>query len=321
MKSIGEALRQERLRRNLELRQISDELKISSRMLAAIEAEQFERLPGGVFSRSFVRQYAQYLGLSAEEVGAFVDRVLDPVPQDLRVVEPVRPPAAPARPPATPARPPATPARQQAAPARPPAAPARPQATSVQLPPVDNWPSAGGRSFSWRSPLLSLGMVVVAMLGCAGVYAWWSHSRRSVAAPEPAAAAGVPLRQAAVLPPPASPPAPTPAPTPVSPAPQPEPNPDAPVRVQLTAAEPVWMSVRSDGKYLFSGVLEANQTRVVGANATVLLLLGNAGGVSITLNGKPIGSVGPRGQIRTVQLTPGGFEIDPPKPAGSPEPM
>jgi hypothetical protein len=91
--------------------------------------------------------------------------------------------------------------------------------------------------------------------------------------------------------------------------------------VQLTAAEPVWMSVRSDGKLLFSDVLEAHQTRVVDANATVLVLLGNAGGVDITLNGKSIGSVGPRGQVRTVQLTPGGFDIVPPKPAGSPEPM
>ena len=55
MKSIGETLRQERLRQNVELRQISEALKISSRMLAAIEDEKFERLPGGVFSRSFVR--------------------------------------------------------------------------------------------------------------------------------------------------------------------------------------------------------------------------------------------------------------------------
>jgi len=60
-----------------------------------------------------VRQYAQYLGLSAEEVGAFVDRVLDPVPQDLRVVEPVRPPAAP-RPSARYARPSARYARPAA---------------------------------------------------------------------------------------------------------------------------------------------------------------------------------------------------------------
>jgi len=47
----------------------------------------------------------------------------------------------------------------------------------------------------------------------------------------------------------------------------------------------------------------------------VLLRLGNAGGVSITLNGKPIGEVGPKGQVRTVQLTSGGFQIVAPKPS------
>ena len=45
------------------------------------------------------------------------------------------------------------------------------------------------------------------------------------------------------------------------------------------------------------------------ANEKVLLRLGNAGGVTITLNGKPIGAVGPKGQVRTVQFTSGGFQI------------
>ena len=79
------------------------------------------------------------------------------------------------------------------------------------------------------------------------------------------------------------------------------------------------MLARTDGKYSFSGTLEANQTRTVEANSTVLLRLGNAGGVNITLNGKPIGAVGPKGQVRTVQLTSGGFEIvAAPKPPAVP---
>ena len=79
--------------------------------------------------------------------------------------------------------------------------------------------------------------------------------------------------------------------------------------MEITATEPVWVRATSDGKYVFSGTIEANQTRTVDGSQTVLLRLGNAGGVSITLNGKPIGEVGPKGQVRNLQLTPGGFQI------------
>jgi len=55
MMSVGDTLRRERIRRNLQLDQISHELKISPRFLEAIEDEQFEKLPGGVFAKAFVR--------------------------------------------------------------------------------------------------------------------------------------------------------------------------------------------------------------------------------------------------------------------------
>ena len=87
------------------------------------------------------------------------------------------------------------------------------------------------------------------------------------------------------------------------------PNPDSPVRVLVTADEPVWLLARTDGKYSFSGTLGANESRTVEASSTVELRLGNAGGVTIVLNGKSLGAIGPKGQVRTVQLTSGGFQI------------
>ena len=67
---------------------------------------------------------------------------------------------------------------------------------------------------------------------------------------------------------------------------------------------------------------EPNQTRTVDADGTVVLRLGNAGGVAITVNGKPIPVVGPKGQVRTVQLTSGGFQIvAPPKPSAPGTPL
>ena len=68
MTPIGETLRRARLKRNLELNRIADELKISTSMLKAIEDERFDKLPGGVFVRSFVRQYARLLELDEDEI-------------------------------------------------------------------------------------------------------------------------------------------------------------------------------------------------------------------------------------------------------------
>src|SRR5690348_8598494 len=79
MSSVGETLRRERLRRNLDLDRVSRETKINVKMLEAIEAEDFDRLPGGVFTRSFVRQYARLLGLDEEEILAELQRDLKPV--------------------------------------------------------------------------------------------------------------------------------------------------------------------------------------------------------------------------------------------------
>ena len=101
----------------------------------------------------------------------------------------------------------------------------------------------------------------------------------------------------------------TPQPPPAPVARASESNPNAAVRVELTADEPVWVLAQSDGKYLFSGTLGAKDSRTFEAAKTLLLRLGNAGGVTITLNGKPVGPVGPKGQVRTVQFTSGGFEI------------
>ena len=91
---------------------------------------------------------------------------------------------------------------------------------------------------------------------------------------------------------------------------------------EITAEEPVWVLARSDGKFAFTGTMEANQKRSVEGEKEVVLRLGNAGGVSIMLNGQPIPPVGPKGQARTVQFTSGGFHIVPAvkPPSDSPAP-
>lgn len=72
MASFGETLRRERELRGVTLAELAAATKISVRYLSALEGDQFDRLPGGVFNRGFVRAVARYLGLDEYEwIGAF----------------------------------------------------------------------------------------------------------------------------------------------------------------------------------------------------------------------------------------------------------
>jgi len=66
MSSFGEELRRERELREFTLREVSESTKISLRHLEALERNDFEQLPGGVFNRGFVRAYAQFIGVDPE---------------------------------------------------------------------------------------------------------------------------------------------------------------------------------------------------------------------------------------------------------------
>jgi cytoskeletal protein RodZ len=65
--TIGEQLRIAREERGIPLREISDQTRISVRYLEAIETNDYQRLPGGIFNRSFVKAYAKYVGVDEKE--------------------------------------------------------------------------------------------------------------------------------------------------------------------------------------------------------------------------------------------------------------
>ncbi|MGH9359403.1 MAG: helix-turn-helix domain-containing protein [Terriglobia bacterium] len=68
MAGFGENLRREREMRGITLEEISNTTRVSVRLLEALENEDFSRLPGGIFTRSFIRAYANYIGLDEEHV-------------------------------------------------------------------------------------------------------------------------------------------------------------------------------------------------------------------------------------------------------------
>jgi cytoskeletal protein RodZ len=72
---FGAMLRDARERRGLSLRLIADTTKISIRALEALERDDITRLPGGIFSRAFVRAYAVEVGLDPEQtIAEFITR-------------------------------------------------------------------------------------------------------------------------------------------------------------------------------------------------------------------------------------------------------
>src|SRR5579862_1382756 len=64
---FGSRMRQTREQRGVSLRQIANATKISVSFLEALERNDIARLPGGIFSRAFVRSYAVEVGLDPEE--------------------------------------------------------------------------------------------------------------------------------------------------------------------------------------------------------------------------------------------------------------
>jgi cytoskeleton protein RodZ len=311
MNSIGERLRQERLRRGFDLQQIAEATKINVALLEAIEANDLEKLPGIFFTRSFVRQYAHALQVDDSEFEQELNRLAgcEEVPTHENDIVPRE---------------------------------------DIEVAPVA---TAQNVSMKNSLPALGAFIVILAVCGVIFWLWQNTHNRGTEAsetAPveQPAPPAGEP----GVTPAPAeTKPAPTlPAETPSEQAAQPQAAPaetappdqapeqsaigeaeqaaaaaasSAPVRVQLRAKQAVWLRVAVDGKYLFSQTLEPGQSRAVGANGLVQLKTGNAAGLEVLWNGQPVGEIGPEGQVRNVEFRPDGFKILVPLPAKPPEPL
>lgn len=68
MSESGTQLKQARESRGMTLHQVAAATKISISVLEAIERGDFHRLPGGIFSRAFVRSYALEVGVNPDDL-------------------------------------------------------------------------------------------------------------------------------------------------------------------------------------------------------------------------------------------------------------
>jgi cytoskeletal protein RodZ len=266
MSSVGKVLQGARLEQRLDLPTVSARTKISVRYLEAIESDDRRSLPSGFFYKSFVDQYARFLGLDTPEINAEVDRLLStdaPLPL-----------------------------------------PGYESHVSRKVPPMTPAPRfAGGRS------LASLAALIVVLVGCSGIYAWWHQGKLGGfrSALEKVSARAAPAVAATQKP--ASPQE--------TATPQETPSPAAEgykVLLNLIAREETWLSISSEGKRLFSGVLAPNQSKTVEGKESATMKVGNAAGLEVRLNGKLLGPLGARGQVLVVVFTPDRFQIVPPAP-------
>jgi cytoskeletal protein RodZ len=92
--NFGERLKRERELREVSFNEITAGTRIGPRFLEALENEQWEKLPGGVFNRGFVRAIAHFLGLDEENLLAEYDlargeqKIQAPAPYENRLPSP-----------------------------------------------------------------------------------------------------------------------------------------------------------------------------------------------------------------------------------------
>lgn len=311
MPTVGEQLRRAREARKLNLAQIAEQTKISRFYLEALEADQPERLPGPFFYKAFVKQYCRVLGVDAKQFEQeFTERVGD----ETLSIEELRQAKFPAR-----ERDPIMRA-------------VNPQHSDLRF-------------------LAAAGGLIAMLLGGSFIYTWMQRpvgGSTTVLAQQQQ-----PLEPSVNLPigvAPVTEQQPTAAAGQQQPQQQGDPqqqvaqvNPAEPQQIQLQTAggvvnltpniqdsekavslaisanEPTWLMILSDGKTLYQGILEPAQARVLAGRANAVIKVGNAAGVQVKWNGKQIGPIGERGQVRMIRFTGTEWEfVRPPQPKADP---
>jgi len=285
MTSVGEILRARRESQGRAIAEVADELCITQRYVTSIERDEIANLPSLFFYKSFARQYAAFLGLDV--------RLLEPgLSAIASAQEPVLPPAMNTR------------ESWQQAPIR-----------ALDPLVVDT----NRRYFSdQRLGWPVVGLIAVVLL-CSGIYGLWSRNpqrdavRRAVPAQPHVVAA--PVAPAVASAQPIVPPEPLAVPLDTVASQNSSVDVSATtdglghVVLILSATEKTWLSISSNGKKIFSGFLEPSQSKTLTGGESATMKVGNAGGIDVLWNGKSIGPIGPRGQVRTIHFTQENFRI------------
>jgi len=281
---FGEHLRREREMRGVSLEEIAGATRIGTRFLDALEKEAWDRLPGGVFNRGFVRTVARFLGL--EEESLLAEYALA-----------TRPPGA------------------TAVPSEPPPQPSAPRgAPWIALGMASLLALAGAGAYGWRwvsarraERTAAAGAVPAAPAPPAVPPTLWTLPV------EPAPPPGPPPQR------PAQPSPQTPSPWTALPSPEapiaPLPNPADELRLTIAAEKDTYVTVTTDDRQAFAGAILAGESRSFSAKNAVTVETQDAGAIRLELNGQVLAPIGPSGQPgkltlgrRDLRSQPGGHD-------------
>jgi len=92
---------------------------------------------------------------------------------------------------------------------------------------------------------------------------------------------------------------------PAEPAVTPAPVSQKPLALELEIHEATWIKLSSDGATVLNEILQPGTTRRFTAQNSMTLTVGNAAGLKIKLNDKPVPPLGLRGQVKSLTITPG----------------
>ncbi len=286
--SIGEVLRQAREARGISLAEAEEATKVRQKFLQALEQDDFQRLPGEVYRRGFLKSYAIYLGLDPEPLLARYRAQRAPA-EEQKAAPGVSAPSAPRTGGTVKTGPPAAPAAT---------APIQPLARPL------------GPTTPFNTAIFWVPLLVIALL-VAGFFAYQRYGQpygqrlRALltrATPTPTATFHVPSSTL------------TPAPTPTwnaptrgavhglepetptaTPAISPTPTPPG-IVVDVRVLDRVWLRVTVDDAVVFEGVLEPVTVRSWSGRNRVAIKSGIPGSTYVTVNGEYKGAMGPPGQ-------------------------
>ncbi len=271
MAQLGQLLREAREAKGVTLADAEHVTRIRLAYLEALEAEQFDALPGDVSARGFLRSYAQYLGLKPQPLMAQYAELTGAAPAEALLAN-------------------------------------RLQIDKKMAVPLMHSP--GGSLIG-----LLLVLILAVGLGLAGWYVFTTYQRSgqlpfigASATPTagvlatPAATPILPSPTSTITPTPTPGPTQTPTETPAPTAtptetPTPTPKVYRGVELSIEVTARTWAQVLVDGVKIYEGTLEVGDRRSWEGAQRVLLRVGNAGGVIITLNGELLGPLGKPGEV------------------------